>query len=416
MNEPSTPSTAAMIVSVGGTPAPIIESIRHFRPAFVCFLASQQTCDQVTGIKNQVRSDGLEFDCQTVLIDDAQDMLHCYEKSEDAVTRVVARGYAPEDVVVDYTGGTKNMTAALSLAAITHGFSFSYVGGNRRTKDGTGIVIDGAEQVRRSVNPWDFLAVEERKKISLLFNSHQFKAASRLCDDLSGKNVNRRSVYKKLGFMIAGYHEWDLFRYRSALDRFARTRIEELTETDNDPGVLTFAKATQKLLPFLESAVKSKERPGMAYILDLFANAERRFEEGKTDDAVLRLYRIMEMAGQYRLMESYGIDTANVPPDRLPSCLRGPYEKKYKDPGATGLKLPLAAGYNLLKELGDDLGRMFCNQKDGFANIQQARNLSFLAHGFQSAKETTYESLRAFVVSLGLFKQEDTPRFPVLNF
>jgi|GEM_PF-2582665 len=33
----------AMLLSVGGTPEPLVKSIEHHRPEFVCFFASQGT-------------------------------------------------------------------------------------------------------------------------------------------------------------------------------------------------------------------------------------------------------------------------------------------------------------------------------------------------------------------------------------
>ena len=51
----------AMIVSVGGTPAPIVKSIGHFKPKFVVFFASQDTADQVTAIKSETGRNGVTF-------------------------------------------------------------------------------------------------------------------------------------------------------------------------------------------------------------------------------------------------------------------------------------------------------------------------------------------------------------------
>ncbi|WP_153304347.1 TIGR02710 family CRISPR-associated CARF protein [Desulfosudis oleivorans] len=416
MNKPNSDGAAgAMIVSVGGTPAPVIESIRHFRPVFVSFFASQETLDKVMEIKGAIKAAGLELQSEVTLAENVNDLLHCHKKAEEAVARVIGRGHSRDSVIVDYTGGTKNMSVALSLAAITHGFSFSYVGGTRRTRGNVGTVENGAEKVFQSVNPWDFLAVEERKKIALLFNRHQFKAAGQLCADLAEKNVNRRLVYKKIGLMIEGFHEWDLLRHKTAVRRFEKCEIDELLDDENK-GVQAFAKAAKALLPFLADAAGCGEKPCPAYILDLFANAERRFDEGKTDDAVLRLYRIVEMAGQQRLMDTNGIDTSNAAPEKLPAGLKSIYEEKYMDPESKTIKISMAAGYSLLKEMGDDLGLQFYDQKDSFLKIQDSRNHSFLAHGFRSAREAAYMSLRDFIVSLNIFQVSDVPRFPVVVF
>lgn len=318
-----------MIISVGGTPQPIIKSICEYKPEFISFFASQDTCELVASIKAEINKNGINTKSEITLADNINDLLHCHEKAEEAVERVTLKGYKKEDVIVDYTGGTKNMSVALALAAISHGFSFSYVGGKERTKEGVGIVVNGQEEIYPSVNPWDFLAIEERKKIAILFNTYQFKAAKNLTDALLEKTTKFKSLFKKIGFLIEGYYEWDLFRHQKALDVFKRAKIEEILETD-DKFIKAFAKAAETNWLFLEEIVKNEKKPSGLLILDLYANAERRFNEGKVDDAVLRLYRLVEMIAQERLFRKYGIDVSDVKEEKIPEGLKGEFIKNYK--------------------------------------------------------------------------------------
>ncbi|MDP3283903.1 MAG: TIGR02710 family CRISPR-associated CARF protein, partial [Desulfobacterales bacterium] len=218
----------AMIITVGGTPPPIIKSICEYKPEFVSFFASQDTSDSIKAIKDETLKKGVIMKSELTLADDVNDLFHCHSKADEAVRRVLDKGYNKDDVIVDYTGGTKNMSVALALAAITHGFCFSYVGGKERTKNGIGIVVNGQEKVYSCINPWDFLAVEEKKKIALLFNQYQFKAAKELIDALCAKNIKNKSLFKTLGIMVDGYHKWDLFRHKDAIDRFERAKIDEI--------------------------------------------------------------------------------------------------------------------------------------------------------------------------------------------
>jgi hypothetical protein len=72
------------------------------------------------------------------------------------------------------------MSVALALAAVAHGFCFSYVGGGKeRTKNGVGIVINGQEQVYSCINPWDFLAVEEKKRSRFCLTSSSLRRPGR---------------------------------------------------------------------------------------------------------------------------------------------------------------------------------------------------------------------------------------------
>jgi uncharacterized protein (DUF1499 family) len=97
---------------------------------------------------------------------------------------IMSLGGSPEDVIVDYTGGTKVMTAALILATIGHPFRFNYVGGVRggRNKDGLGAVVNGHEKMYPEMNPWLIFAEEERRQIVILFNRRRFSAAIQIID------------------------------------------------------------------------------------------------------------------------------------------------------------------------------------------------------------------------------------------
>lgn len=404
----------AMIISVGGTPAPIIKSITEYRPEFVSFFASQDTCDYVLEIKKGVLEAKHSIKNEITLADDVNDLYHCFGKAEEAVKRILSKGYRNDEVVVDYTGGTKNMSVALSLSAITHGFSFSYVGGTERTKDGVGIVVDGKEKVCKSVNPWDFLAIDERRKISFLFNTNQFKAAKELADEVLRRSTKYKTVFKKLGFLIDGYYSWDLFRHGDAKGKFERARIEDLLEVD-DESIKSFVKATLQLKPFYESLAQMQKQPDRLFILDIFSNAERRFYEGKTDDAIVRLYRVAEMLAQERLLNRHGIDTSNVSEGKIPQPVRNEFISKYKDKKDGKIKIAQNAAFELLEALEDDLGKEFNKRLPQFRQIQSQRNNSYLVHGFACASESTYQKFREFILDLNIFRAEEVTVFPRLN-
>ncbi len=406
--------TKAMIVSVGGTAAPIIKSICEYKPEFVSFFASQDTVDTIAEIKREVKQNNIAFKNELTLADDVNDLLHCHEKAEEAIKRVVDKHYPKSDVIVDYTGGTKNMSVALALASILHGYSFSYVGGQVRTKNGRGVPINGTEQIYPSINPWDFLAIEERRKISLLFNQFQFKASKELAGRLFEKVVIERTLLKAIATIIEGYYEWDMFRHKGALKKFKEVDLDELSLNKNE-GIVFFAKETKNQISFLELLLQESnegKKPSRKLMIDLYANAQRRYKEGKIDDAVVRIYRLVEMAGQERLLNKYSIDASNVKPDKIPDSLRQDYIHQYTSKKDKKIKIPQNAVFELLDALGDNMGRRFKNEKDKFLNVQSTRNYSYLAHGFESVREKTYESLREFVTGLLCFRNDEIITFP----
>ncbi len=401
----------AMIVSVGGTPQPIIKSILEYKPEFISFFASQDTCDKIAEIKTELTKIGQQPKSEITLAEDVNDLLHCHGKAEEAVERVTSKGYLKDNVIVDYTGGTKNMSVALALAAITHGFSFSYVGGKERTKEGVGIVVNGHEKIYQSVNPWDFLAVEEKKKIAILFNQYQFKAAKNLTDSILERSTKHKTVFKKLGVLIDGYHKWDLFSHQEAKECFKKAKLEESAEIE-DMVIQSFAKASAKCMSFLEELVINDKKPRYSLILDMYANAERRFKEGKIDDAILRLYRLIEMMAQERLMTKYNINTSDVIKDSIPDILKADFIANYKNHRTGKIEIPQTASFKLLNELNDNLGKIFKTNESRFLKIQSSRNYSYLAHGLECANERTYLSFREFILALKVINTDDAPVFP----
>jgi CRISPR-associated protein (TIGR02710 family) len=290
------------------------------------------------------------------------------------------------------------------------------VGGKERTKNGLGIVKDGQEEIYDNVNPWDFLAIEERKNIAVLFNQYQFKAAKGLTDSLIGRSAKYRAVFKKIGLLIEGYNMWDLFRHQDAIQLFGKARTDDILEGEDD-AIRNFTGAAKNHLKYLKENADAKNKHSSLFqICDLYSNAERRAEEGKVDDAVLRLYRVVEMIAQERLINAYKIDTSDVRADQIPASLSKEFIKKYKDQRSGMIKVPQAPSYILLGALGDDLGKLFEVHQSSFKEIQNSRNDSYLAHGFGSSKEKTYERLRDFILELNVFEASVAPVFPKIRF
>ena len=228
------------------------------------------------------------------------------------------------------------------------------------------------------------------------------------------KNTNKRAAFKKIGFVIDCYYLWDLFHYKVAFDRLRRARLEELI-LDEDEAIQKLANETRKFSGFLKKVAEDSGKVSTDVIHDMFSNAERRNKEGKTDDAILRLYRIVEMAAQERLISKYNINTSDVKPDQIPPKLSDDFIKFYKNQQDGMIKLPQNAAYRLLNEKGDGLGKIFIEKEAKFRNLQSTRNHSYLAHGFIVCKENTYQSLKDFVLGLDIINPDIVPVFPEIE-
>jgi CRISPR-associated protein (TIGR02710 family) len=154
--------------------------------------------------------------------------------------------------------------------------------------------------------------------------------------------------------------------------------------------------------------------PSRLHVVDVLANAQRRKEEGRVDDAVARLYRAIEALAQVALKEARGIEsTEKIPLDLIPEALRSGWAARVRE---GTLALGLQDAYTLLAGLNHDLGRKFQAAKlDDARSPLTARNRSILAHGFERAPDSVFDSLWSKALLLVEIEKDDLPRFPRLG-
>jgi CRISPR-associated protein (TIGR02710 family) len=402
----------ALVISVGGTPEPVVYTLRETSPEFTCFFVSQQSVDLIGEIKSRV---GERFDDLKVLVDDKDDLIACYEKAVECLRRTEERGWKADSIIIDYTGGTKAMTAALAMAAVVRGVRFSYVSGRERDKGGLGRVVTGTELRRIDVSPWQLFAVQERKRIAQYFNAHQYEAAAMILHDVAPHvREEDRRLFDLLARAARGYADWDRFEHGQALAQLAGAKKElELVAVGGD--LQEFLSAVSRGVEFLgrlKQKTASYKRPHPLLLADLLANADRRIEEGKHDDAVARFYRALELQGQIAFEGAFGRPTSSVEAERIPESLREEYGSRYlgKD---RKLQLPLYAVYRALAERGDEAGRRFMEVRADVEKILDCRNSSILAHGLRPVGGEQAKRLREIVLAL-LPERPEFPHFPQL--
>lgn len=412
-----------LICTVGGSPEPIVASIKHWRPSRIRFVHSPQTKQEViNNILSALREEGVQLDlgqCDFTELTDGQDFRGCIDKLGELTSVVeewVARGEGYQ-VVVDFTGGTKCMSAALALQARRWPCAFSYVGGERRDKGGVGVVVSGTEKVVDCVNPWDALGQQAKEEFVTLFDQYAFSAAARLAEEIKKKvsEGHRKREFNALEQLARAYELWERFNHKKAINC-----LREVTRARNDLRAVLGQRKAEHVLEEIErhvenhlSVLENSSLPTRNHVVDLLANARRRREEGRYDDGVARLYRAIEATAQLRLAEQYGIDTARVALDRVPEDLRGRLAARAKD----GLvQLGLQDNYAVLSALGDPLGEKFrrreLHERESPLN---ARNNSILAHGFEPMSENVFQNLWEVALDLADVKEEHLPKFPRLS-
>src|SRR5215813_8465065 len=99
----------AMLVSLGGSREPVLFALNQQRPAHVVFFVSPQSETEL-----QMVIQGLNFRCRFnhIVSPSAEDLGECYRALREQLPIMLAQwGLSEDDLVVDYTGGTKSMSA-----------------------------------------------------------------------------------------------------------------------------------------------------------------------------------------------------------------------------------------------------------------------------------------------------------------
>ncbi len=408
----------ALLISIGGSPEPVIYSINELKPECLCFFASEETR---TLINNEVlpKLTDRPVWMAEIITGDADDLLSCYKAINDK-WKDLQRNWRlqPGDWVVDYTGGTKPMVAALVLATIDEASGYRYISGKERTKGGTGIVINGKEQILHQVNPWDQLAVKERQDASVLFGRARYKQVAEIFAGVAMRvSGGEKHLYKALSDVAEGYGLWDNFQHKQAWEKLrpSQKSLEMATVFGGPPGLKSFAATLKENLNFLEKLSVGMTGIRNEHFLDLLSNAKRRADlEHKYDDAVARLYRAVEAYAQIRLA-GRGINTSDVQENQLPPDLSQEFANKFRSEIDSRIRLPLYGAYKILESLGDPAGIAFFENWQQMKLLLDSRNKSILAHGFEPVKRERYEEMLKLICRISGVNEQSLPGFPDLH-
>ncbi len=397
-----------LVLTVGGSPRPIITSLEKHRPDIIYLLPSAASEKEVKDILKIVYPDGHYPELRKQVIANHNDLFDCYRSSFTAFKDLKDSGITGENIIADPTGGTKIMSAGLLLAVLDIGISVSYVGGEERTKDGLGVVVNGAEKVIHSFHPYDIIAKADKERFCQYFNSYRFTSAVGVCNAIIENGSDRmKSLFKALRLISEGYREWDLFRLKNGhhqtksgygnLKRYLEKYPDEMRALK--PFADTVSESLSNFEVVLDKSFKGSEYC-MELVQELIANALRRAEEGKYDDAVARLYRALEMVAQARIWEIYGHRTNKFPYKLLSEDMKRIFADRVDDDGK--IKLACRKAFDFLYSKGDEYGKIYkANDKEIISLLNQ-RNQSILAHGEIPLTKDKFDKL--YEIFTGVFK------------
>lgn len=396
-DQPSRPIVLFQTVGTGGPKNPVWEAlaftIRNVSPIAIVHFCSHQTAEETLPKVQELLGDW-PAPQQTYIADDPENLedltLEYGKRMADARKR-----YPDAQIHVDFTSGTKAMSAAVVAAGIAQNAAKLHYASGPRDESGRVIKTEWLVSL-----PADQLIARRRlDEAGLLFNRGQFEAARRIAEEHRDSLTDPILVARadSLIFLARACDAWQRFDWRAAsaiLRDLKKHNIEDsIKEAEWDVDHI------KQMRNFLAAAAKgNSEDQTNARLVDLLANAERCIRAARYDDAVARLYRLVEYITQTRLA-AHGIDNSSKAD---PQSVRkiAPEWSSAKGNALAGntLRLGLRDQILILDEAGDGLGRDLARQyfgddaarrhpKGPLGNALNARNDSLLAHGTTPIKE-----------------------------
>lgn len=382
-------------------------SDRH--PNLVVFLHTEDGMQNLEKMCAYCEKEGLP--CKKVLLGYPKDPLKVFRDVESCVQRLVAEGYAINEIEVDFTGGYKGMSAGASFAAAGLGLNLFYTDGDR---DERGTVIPNTERVIPS-NMREFKAWSAYKEAVCLFNKRNFDGAielSRQAQELWG-NPELSESANRLMSLSRACHAWDLFDYKNALLLLDRETINyysgaadnlEQTKRHLDNIVRSYEKALCDNKERYNGGHLRVPPMSLNLVVDLLENARRRYWEGKYDDAIARVYRFLELVAQRGLFQRRLVSAA-VCSAELESVLSDKYDElpdKFREKLSKNktCEVALDNAFRILELLNDPAGLSYKEHRKVIKDIQGHRNYSMLMHGFEPVSKGNLEKVLTVLGSL----------------
>lgn len=292
-------------------------------------------------------------------------------------------------VVLDLTRGKRIMSVGAGIVGAFFGFDLVYI--DERWVDDVKRGLPGSESLVYVRNPFEVFGDLEGQEARELFNHNDFGAALSVYKRLKEKVADPRKILTE-ELLAESYLHWNSFNFKAAfqkIDQYIKKAKQynfKLSQQIHD---------NWEALQILSSAEihARNEDFHIHIILDLYANALRKASAGMFEDAVSRLYRVLELISQYRL-RSYGIETSNPKLNDLAGDYKKVTMRLYGFEKEIPFEIGLKDGYILLYIMKD-----YILDKDSFEDLKyffdvvKSRDMSIVAHGLKLVGEKPFSNM-----------------------
>ena len=184
----------------------LLASIEHYHPDFVIFFGSEESRVTIESLRAQylVKQGQNITHYEFVPLTKIDEFDHCFT--------VIARKILErpnEEIIIDYTSGTKTMTMCAALASMLYHKKLTLISG---TRGSNGAVTPGTEEIHEQ-NLYSAYDVELERHLCTLFNLNRFEEAEDILHKILSLDAAQRSFYDHL---LAGYSSWDKFHHKDA--------------------------------------------------------------------------------------------------------------------------------------------------------------------------------------------------------
>lgn len=414
-----TPTKALLVALTDDAPAAVY-TINRLKPDNLCFVVPEAARALVEqAVQPKVEKMPRRWDW--IVTPDPGAFLPSYQVLARAVPDLMRTwDVQPGELVVDMTGSTPAVAAALALATL--GFTSRIVSlagaGSAPDAQGEKVSVDGMDRLWLQGNPWDEAAAVSRREACEQFNRGAFAAATVQFKGIEARvSGGQKPIYRALADLADGYGLWERFQYRQAWDRLktAHKALEMATVWGGPPGLSNLLPLIKANAGFLEKLVLDPQEVKEAVALDLLAHARRRAAEHGPETAMIALGRALEAFAQHRLFKQYRIKTWDVQPEQLPDALRETCRTCFLSDLDGKYKIPVHEQFRALAGLGDQMGQAFLAQWPKLKPLLDATSQAVLGHGFEPVKPERVAQLEEIVLKLTGVSEASLPRFPTLT-
>lgn len=409
----------ALLIAITGDAPAAVYTINRLKPERLCFVAPESAKSLVeSSVQPKIEKMPRKWDW--IVTPDTSRFMVCYQALARALPEMMRTWEVqPGGLVVDLTGATPAMAAALALASLPFTSRVVTVGQAAAGFDDEAITIEGQAKAWLQGNPWDEAATQARQEACGHFNRGAFTAAASSFRQIEARvSGGQKPLYRALADLAEGYGLWERFQYRQAWDKLktAHKALEMASVWGGPSGLKAVLTGVKQNAGFLEKLVLDPSQVKETLALDLLAHARRRAEvEHDYEAAMVALVRALEAFAQFQLFTSYKIKTWDLKPEQLPEALRETCRACFLSDLDGKYKLPLHDQFRALAGLGSQMGQTYLAQWPRMKPLLDAANHAVLGHGFEPIKPERFQQLYEIVVKLTGVSDASLPAFPKLN-